>query len=199
MKTLNLIVLFALGLFVSVVRADTAADVAGEDLEDARLLVVKTILNNYLVETLDMSVKYTIYNIGNSAALSVKLEDGNFPENKFEYVTGFSKMKWSRIPPQSNVSHTFTIRPKVSGLYNITSALVSYIPSEKSTQTQYGYSSDLGELYIMNLKDYYRRFASHTIYWIMFAVLVSPTLALPYFLYYSSKQKRLRANKNKSK
>lgn len=73
MKTLNLIVLFALGLFVSVVRADTAADVAGEDLEDARLLVVKTVLNNYLVETLDMSVKYTIYNIGNRWGIHAKI------------------------------------------------------------------------------------------------------------------------------
>lgn len=71
-----------------------------------------------------------------SAALSVKLEDDNFLESNFEFVTGFNKMKWSRIPPQSNVSHSIIVRPKVAGLFNITSALVSYIPSEKSGNTQ---------------------------------------------------------------
>lgn len=65
MKFLHLIALFALGLLSISVAADTAVDSGNEDLEDARLLVVKTLLNNFLVEGLDMSVKYTIYNIGN--------------------------------------------------------------------------------------------------------------------------------------
>lgn len=204
MKHLNLIVLMVLGL-AAVVRvygeASSAAAGGNEDLEDARLLVVKNILNNYLVESSDMSVKYTIYNIGNSAALSVKLEDGNFPAEKFEYVTGFSKAKWSRIPPSGNVSHTLTVRPKVSGLFNITSALISYIPSEKTGQTQYGYSSDLGEVYITTLREYNRRFASNTLYWILFGIMVSPSLVLPYFLWFSSQQKRSKSSKasNKSK
>lgn len=65
MKLLNLIALFALGMLASFARADTTVNAGSEDLEDARLLVVKTILNNYMVESLDVSVKYTIYNIGN--------------------------------------------------------------------------------------------------------------------------------------
>lgn len=36
-----------------------------EDLEDAKLLFVKNILNNYVVEGTDIIVKYGIYNIGN--------------------------------------------------------------------------------------------------------------------------------------
>ena len=98
-----------------------------------------------------------------SAALSVKLEDNNFPADKFETVTGFNKMKWARIPPSSNVTHSLTVRPKVGGLFNVTSALVSYLPSEKNGQTQYGYSSDIGEVYIQTQRDYNRKFASNLV------------------------------------
>jgi hypothetical protein len=36
-----------------------------EDSNDAKLLVSKTVINNYVVEGLNLTVKYTIYNIGN--------------------------------------------------------------------------------------------------------------------------------------
>ncbi len=36
-----------------------------EDLEDAKLLFNKQILNNYVVEGTDIVIKYSIYNIGN--------------------------------------------------------------------------------------------------------------------------------------
>jgi len=197
MKFLAILVFLALNALAAVATT-SSANAGNEDLEDARLLVVKNILNNYLVESLDITVKYTIYNIGNSAALSVKLEDGNFPVDKFEYATGFSKMKWSRIPPASNVSHSLTVRPKMFGAFNITSAVVSYLPSDKTSRTQVGYSSDLGEVYIQKLKDYNRKFASHTIYWIMFGVMAMPAIFLPYFLWYSSQKKHNKSNKSKA-
>ena len=36
-----------------------------DETEDANLLVVKNILNNYIVEGLDVSIKYSIFNTGN--------------------------------------------------------------------------------------------------------------------------------------
>lgn len=62
-KSINLMFLGILALVGSAYCA--GATVGTDDLEDARLLVVKNFLNNYLVENLDISVKYTIYNIGN--------------------------------------------------------------------------------------------------------------------------------------
>ncbi len=45
---------------VSLIRSATV-----EDLEDAKLLVLKNVMNNYVVEGTDIVVKYSIYNIGN--------------------------------------------------------------------------------------------------------------------------------------
>lgn len=36
-----------------------------DDSNDAKLLVSKNVLNNYVVEGQNLTVKYTVYNIGN--------------------------------------------------------------------------------------------------------------------------------------
>lgn len=160
-----------------------------EESEDAKLLVVKNILNNYVVQDLDITIKYTIFNIGNVPALNVKLTDKNFPADKFEYMTGFSEVKWPKISPAGNLSHIAVVRAKIIGAYNFTSATVSYITNEKSAKTQLGYSTEAGEIVIQRIKDYNRKFASHAIDWVMFAIMAAPSILFPYFLWYNSKKR----------
>lgn len=69
-------------------------------------------------------------------ALNVKLQDENFPAEYFEYATGFNVAQWARIPPKSNVDHVVVVSPKMPGMFNLTSAVVTYLSSEKATKVQ---------------------------------------------------------------
>jgi len=174
------------------------AHAADDSSEDAKLLVVKNVLNNFVVEGLDITVKYTIYNVGNIPAVNVQLKDDNFPADKFDYVSGFNKVLWQKISPASNVTHVAVVRPSMLGPLNFTHAAVTYTANEKTNRVQVGYSTELGEAYVQRQKEYNRRFASHAIDWAMFVVMASPSIVFPYLLWYSSKRKYETAKSKKS-
>lgn len=100
----------------------------------ARVLVSKQILNKYLVENMDITVKYSLHNVGNTAAYKVELEDRGFPTDSFTVVGGSFAMKVDRIRPQENITHMVVVRPNKYGYFNFTSARVRYFPSEESKE-----------------------------------------------------------------
>jgi len=181
--------LFLATIVVLVLAGLTSATGAVDDSEDAKLLIQKNVLNNFVVEGLDTTVKYTIYNIGSIPALNVQLKDANFPSEYFEYVSGFSSVQWPKISPASNVSHVAVVRPRVAGVFNFTHATVSYVANEKLNRVQVGYSTEMGEAYVQKQREYNRRFASHSLDWAMFVAIASPCIVFPYLLWYSSKRK----------
>ena len=98
----------------------------------AHLLVSKQIHNKYLVESQDIVVKYNLYNIGSAAALDVQLRESSFPSSDFELVRGQLQLKFDRVAPGVNISHTVVVRPLKYGYFNFTAAEVSYLPSEEA-------------------------------------------------------------------
>jgi len=168
-----------------------------DDETFARLLVSKQILNKYLVEKSDILVRYTIYNVGNGPATQIELKDPGFHPDAFEIVGGKPTARLSRLPANGNFSHFVVVRPKAFGYFNFTAADVTYKPIESEEKFQHSVSSEPGEGGIINLSEFNKRFSSHFMDWIAFAVMSLPSLAIPFGLWYNSKRKYDRYNKTK--
>jgi len=160
-----------------------------DENDNARLLASKNILNQYMVESKDLTVEYEIYNVGGSSALDTTLSDKSFPAAEFDVVHGNLEVKWERIGPGNNVSHVVILRPKKPGYFNFTSAELSYLPSESATEPQMAYTSAPGEGGIVTFREYDRKFSSHVLDWAAFAVMTLPSLGIPFLLWHSSRSK----------
>ncbi|XP_031572584.1 translocon-associated protein subunit beta-like [Actinia tenebrosa] len=154
----------------------------------ARLIVAKNVLNQFVVENKDLTIHYTIYNVGSSPASAVTLTEDSFPESAFQVVHGLSSIKWKSIAPGTNVSHSIILHPLKSGNFNFTAAKVTYKASEDGP-VQVAYSTAPGEGGIMSNKDYQRKHSPHLVDWGLFSLMCIPTLLLPLMIWYRSHSK----------
>jgi translocon-associated protein subunit beta len=154
----------------------------------AQLLASKTFMNEHKVEGKDLTVRYSIYNIGASVAHNIKLIDESFSSHDFEVVHGLLSTSWERIPNNGNVTHTVILRPLSAGMYNISWASLNYVADENGN-SQVGYTSAPGNVRILDMSEFSRKHSSHITEWIAFFLMSAPTILLPFFIWYSSHSK----------
>uniref|UniRef100_A0A183FFS0 Translocon-associated protein subunit beta n=1 Tax=Heligmosomoides polygyrus TaxID=6339 RepID=A0A183FFS0_HELPZ len=158
-------------------------------LLDAFLVASKFPQSIYAVENMDLVLEYGLYNTGDKAALKVTVDDRHsFPTQSFEIIKGLLNVRFERINPGANATHSVVVRPRQFGVFNYTSAQITYI-SEGSTDIRVGYTNAPGEGYIYRLKEYERKFAPKYIYWVVFFILIAPTTLGSFLAFTKSKTK----------
>ncbi|EYC20051.1 hypothetical protein Aduo_019320 [Ancylostoma duodenale] len=178
--------MFALVLALAIT---VVAEDASTQTRDAFIVASKFPQSIYAVENMDLVLEYGLYNTGDKAALKVTLDDRHsFPTQSFEIIKGLLNVRFERINPGANATHSVVIRPRQFGVFNYTSAQVTY-SSEDSSDIRVGYTNAPGEGYIYRLKEYERKFAPKYIYWIVFFILIAPTTLGSYLAYSKSKNK----------
>ena len=112
---------------------------------------------------MDIVVKYSLYNVGDTAAKDIKVVDNGFRAEDFDLVSGQLKYKLDRMSPGANASQTIVVRPKKFGYFNFTSAEVTYTGEAEGAVVLTGLSSDPGQGVIIAARDYEKQFSAHLV------------------------------------
>lgn len=136
---------------------------------------------------LQISLFFSIVNLCvNSAAYDVELKDNEWPAENF-VVTGNLKATFDKIEAGHNVTHTYTVTPKIVGSVNTESAIVSFKTNPEEETKYYVKSSVLPQLTIMTQAQFDKRNDTHLDDWVIFTLLAFIPVGLPGLVYLYSK------------
>ena len=151
-----------------------------ETLPDrARVLVYKQLMTDPVVEGQDMTLTYSVFNVGKSSAFDVVVQD-KWPEEIWERVEGDPLASFPVVEPNSNVTYNVTLKPLKAGQFESERASVTYAfgPEGNLEQTS-GFSTDLLPMVVLSALEYEHMTALYVREWTTFAALFLGPVVLP--------------------
>jgi len=143
------------------------------------LLLVKKVFGTPEIAPIvnnDIIFSLTIYNVGDSDALDVSLDD-ELP-SKFKLVAGYTGVRWAKLAPGENLTHSYIARSPRAGSIASKRATASY---KDSNGHSYATTSSSGGkvIRVYDWKQVDRRDGAHFREWIIFVILSFVTVAVP--------------------
>eukprot|EP01125_Pyxidicula_operculata_P004589 TRINITY_DN172_c0_g1_i1.p1 TRINITY_DN172_c0_g1~~TRINITY_DN172_c0_g1_i1.p1 ORF type:complete len:184 (-),score=46.83 TRINITY_DN172_c0_g1_i1:126-677(-) len=128
----------------------------------------------------DLVVTLEVFNVGDSSAYEVVVED-DWAADRYELVSGLFSAKWDEIPAGGNVTHVFVVQPTRAGEFRTVRAVARYADADKYTYTSF--STHLFEWRVYDLNEVDKRTGAHLKEWFIFLILSAVTVAGPYYYY----------------
>jgi len=155
--------------------------VLGQEGEgSARLLVLKQIDSDEPVERDNLTATITIYNVGDSPAFEVEIED-HWPASLVDKVSGELSHTFAQIKAHDNATHTLVVRANTAGLLHIPPAKITYRMAPKAAHGEVVYSNTIDHLQVLTLAAYDKRHTKHYREWATFFILSAIWVGAPYY------------------
>ena len=135
------------------------------------------------MDGLNVSVKYSVHNIGSGPALRVQLRDASFPASRFE-SGGTLRHTWAAVKAGESESLEVRLAPKRAGTLFVSAPAVSY---RDGGETRVNRLASPDAMTVEDAVKYARRTASHKKEWAAYAASFLGLVMAPSLLYLSSK------------
>jgi len=72
-------------------------------------------------------VFYQLFNVGDSAATDLRIDDSGIPLEQWEFSKSASNLRWNSLAPGQNITHIFEVTPLVSGSLRMGASRLRYM------------------------------------------------------------------------
>eukprot|EP00035_Acanthoeca_spectabilis_P020001 m.430669 g.430669 ORF g.430669 m.430669 type:complete len:182 (+) comp17199_c0_seq1:132-677(+) len=158
---------------------------------DGYLLAAKEFANEVVVSGRDLTIKYTLHNVGDSAIVDVTLADEEIAAGSYEVVSGLTTVKFASIAPGASVSHSLVVRPQLTPdmKHSFSGAKVTYKASATASRVQVATTSAPGLVTVESYESFARKTSPHYAEWATFLMLCVVPLGIPYYQFTTSRAK----------
>lgn len=140
------------------------ATARAEEAPDRALLALDKVLSGPLVQGMNVTVHYTVHNVGARPASAIVLRDSSFPASRF-HTDRVPRSNWPSLSPGESVELSVRVAPRRAGELYVAPAAVSYMDGEdKRTMRVAGTESVVVE----ELLAYRRKTETHESAWMVF-------------------------------
>lgn len=142
-----------------------ATDVVTNTPSGALLALEKEIIGP-MVAGRNVTVAYSVHNVGSKPATQVQLKDLSYPQSRFEFDKP-PRTVWDHLEPGQSVSLTVTLLPKRSGELYVAPASVTYFDGDQKHTSKLAAEESF---FVEDLVAFRRRTDTHTTTWLIFFV-----------------------------
>lgn len=167
--------------------ASCVASAAAAARDDAFLILSRTVETRDVLENHNLTLLYSVFNVGGGEATDLVLLDKSFPIKRFLVLEGEFSKEWPSLAPGASVTTSVVVDARRAGTFYTHPATLTYKPAG-GVETKTTSASD-ATISVEDVSTFNKRTDMHVTDWIAFAVASALTILGPYVVYSTNARK----------